>query len=256
MIDSVYLDKSRAIYEDWSSNVKWVMIGVGFDSTETYLPGQRLAPLYIREVLRHKETRRLFNDLGDVIVVHGDVDEMIKRTENIVDAVLKHGFKPAVLGGEHTISYGVVKRLMNYYKELQVIVLDAHYDAYNYYDTLSLNHATVMRRLAEEGVRVVVKGVRRFADEEKEFAQKYFKKDIDPTLPTYLSIDLDFFDPSIAPGVSDKENDGYFFKDFLKILDEINVLVGTDIVELNPFLDSNNVTAALAADVLLKVVEK
>ena len=256
MIDSHYLDKSKGIYEDWNEKVKWVLLGVGFDSTETYLPGQRLAPASIREILRHKESKRLFNDVGDVIVVHGDLNETLKRVEDVVNRIIKKGYKPLLIGGEHSITYGSVKALMNTYKKLQVVVLDAHYDAYDRYDTLSLNHATVLRRIKEEGLRVVVKGARRFSNEEEEFASHHFKKDIDSTLPTYLSVDLDFFDPSIAPGVSDKESNGYYFKDFLRILKNIKNLVGVDVVELNPCLDTNKVTASLASDIILKVVEK
>ncbi|NPA38284.1 MAG: hypothetical protein GXN99_00635 [Candidatus Nanohaloarchaeota archaeon] len=259
MFDYYYLDRSNVLYEDWNEELKWAVVGAGMDTTETYLPGQRLGPNSIRNAIRRKDSTRLLNDLGNIMVVHGDVVESLNRIQTVISSFL--GTYPSskiiTLGGEHTITYAVVKSLLSIHDELQLISLDAHYDAYDKYETLNYSHATVMRRINElKRVRVIVKGVRRYAVEEESYAIKHFSTHIDKTIPTYLSIDLDYFDPSIAPGVSDKESNGYYFKDFKDIVKNIKNLVGFDVVELNPFLDVSETTANLAADIILELVNK
>ncbi len=263
-MDHIWLDKSNVLYEDFVDDFDWVLIGVPFDSTETNIPGQRLAPNVIRNIFKSKDTERKINDIGNVIPAHGNPTEMISRIYEISRMVLKNNKKIIALGGEHTITYGIMKAYNEKYKNLQMIYFDAHYDAKNYEHT-KFTHCTFIRALKEDlNINILPIGVRRYDKEEEMFAKKYLLKSLESLKPrpTYISIDLDYFDISLAQGCADKESNGYYFRDFIKEINEIMLkvkprsIVGMDIVELNPLIDSNRVTATLACDILIYMIEK
>ena len=253
---------NEGVYED----AKFFLFGVGFDSTETNLPGQRLGPRYIREALMHKDITyppEMLNDLGDVLTIPGNVNRTLN---NIIDAmreIEEHGLFsfPIMLGGEHTLTFAPAKYLKEKYKDLQLINLDAHYDFKSHYLDEKFNHSTVMRRIHELGINISMLGVRRWDEDEKEYSKNLISlNDLDPSIPTYLSIDLDYFDPAYAPGVGDKESGGYSFSDYLNLLSYIKEkrfnLVGMDVMELNPMIDREGITSVLAADIIIKFIEQ
>ncbi len=259
-MDHVYLDRSNALYEDLSDK-EFVIIGIPFDSTETSLPGQRLAPNKIREILKFKDTERLWDDVGNVVVVPGNARKTLERVEEVLEEIDFN--KLVVLGGEHTITYAPVKYFKSKHKELQVVVFDAHYDLKDNYEGELFNHSTIMRRIKELGVELFYKGVRRYDDEEENYASKHVEDA--PKLkriPTYITIDLDYFDLPLAMGCADKESNGFTYKDFIDEIDAIlnrvgkDNIVGFDIVELNPLLDVSGVTTSLAADILIEISRK
>ncbi len=259
-MNHVFLDRSCVLYEDFFEK-DFLIIGVPFDSTETSLPGQRLAPNKIRETIKSKDTERLWDDAGNVVVVPGNAKKTLKRAESVLEKIDFN--KLVVLGGEHTITYAPVKYFKSKHDELQVIVFDAHYDLKDDYEGELFNHSTIMRRIKELGVELFYLGVRRYDEEEEKYASKCVK-DISylKRAPTYITIDLDYFDVSLAMGCADKESNGFTYKDFineidmiLDIVDKKNV-VGFDIVELNPLLDVSGVTTSLAADILIEISKK
>ncbi len=258
-------------------SAKIALLGVPFDGTETNIPGQRFGPKEIRAQI--KALKGVY-DAGDIDVVFGNAKATLARTEDTMHEILKRNPKimPILLGGEHTISYAAVKALKEKYKDLQVISLDAHYDLYPDYIGEKWSHATVMRRIFELGrdsksleqakrsekifelgIDLKIIGVReKSTDAEKFVLRNKISTAIDsinPALPTYLSIDLDFFDPKIAPGVGDSLKEGYSFDDFKKILARCRNIVGADIVEFNPVVEKNK-TGELAGKCLMDIINR
>ncbi|MCK5373476.1 MAG: arginase family protein, partial [Candidatus Aenigmarchaeota archaeon] len=137
------------------------------------------------------------------------------------------------------------------------ISLDAHYDLKDEVQEEKISHATVMRRIHELKIPVTVIGARTGSNEELNLSKKISTsiKDIDTKKPIYLSVDIDFFDPSAAPGVGDPEAGGFFYENFRSILKDISKgrIVGFDIMETNPMIE-RNITPALAARCLLDIL--
>ncbi|MBW6462299.1 MAG: agmatinase [DPANN group archaeon] len=248
---------------DTPTNTKFCIIGLPFDSTETNTPGQRFGPTSIRDkflALESKDITTKIFDAGDIIPVHGNAENTLhKLTETIVDIFSDNKkIMPILLGGEHTGTLGSVKALKNTYPDLQVISFDAHYDLKDTVEDEKLSHATVMRRIHELNIPVTVLGARTGSEEENTFSEKINTdiEKIDLDKPIYISLDIDFFDPSSAPGVGDPEIGGFFYENFKAILKQLSKgnIVGADIMEVNPMLE-NNITPNLAARCLLDILE-
>ncbi len=257
-MEHLYLDKSFTLYEDILGK-EWILLGVPFDSTETYLPGQRLAPNKIREIIFNKDTPRFFDDMGNVVPIHGNVQATLKRIEEVVKEV-KHK-KIFALGGEHTITYGVIKGILSNHRTLQFIYFDAHYDM-KLNPFIEVSHDSFARKLSKnKQIKIFPIGVRRYDEEEKEYAMKNIESFNNlKTHPTYISIDMDYFDIPYALGCADKESEGYTPKDFKDTFTDIiykvgkENIVGIDIVEVNPLIDSSLVTTTLAADLIIWIL--
>lgn len=241
-------------------SAKIALLGVPFDSTETNIPGQRFGPKEIRaQILGKKANPNKVYDAGDVDVVFGNAKATLKRTEDTVREMFlqNQNIVPILLGGEHTISYAAVKVHLERHKNLQVVSLDAHYDLYPDYIGEKWSHATVMRRIFELVVDLKIIGVR----EKNEGARKFALRNkigtdissINPTLPTYLSVDLDFFDPKLASGVGDPETNGFSFDDFKNIVALCKNIVGADIVEFNPMVEKKK-TGELTIKCLMEII--
>ena len=201
------------------SSADVVFLGVPFDGTSTGRVGSREAPNEIRKMSYNLETFSKYNkrnlsnlkmlDYGNLIVVPGDTDKTLDRIEKTVKEI-KEKF-PVVIGGEHIITLPVVKALLRQHPNLTVLQFDAHMDLKDEYIENKYSHVTVMRRISEiiGNSRIIQVGTRSFDNEEKEYAKKHtvlktaenlLKYDIKG--PVYITVDMDVFDPAIAPGVS------------------------------------------------------
>ncbi len=265
--------------EDTSS--KYIVIGVPLDQSTTYKPGTRFAPEHIRVSACNLEFYSLmygvslddlgFNDLGDVVVAPGDLDKTFENISLVTKGVDNEYGDHILffLGGEHTITYPIIRSLKD--KVEALIVFDAHLDMRDEYMGSRFNHATVMRRIYEElEIPVMYVGVRAFSKEEKQYVdgisdiQVYSVVDVEREDlridydRVYVSIDMDVLDPSYAPGVSNPEPLGLSSYRLLKLLhrimDSCDRVVGLDIVEVNPLVDVNDVTSLLASKILLEIV--
>lgn len=176
------------------------------------------------------------------------------------------------LGGEHTITLGLVKAFKEKYKNLSVLQLDAHADLRDSYQDSKYSHACVMRRIYQFCSYVGV-GIRSISLEESRFAQKNKirlfmaegmkdnKSWMDQVIgllseEVYLTLDLDFFDPSIMPAVGTPEPGGFLWDETLKFLKKLSLkkkIVGFDMVELCP-LPGNVVSDFLAAKLIYKIM--
>ncbi len=247
-----------------------VIIGAPYDATSTHRPGARLAPPAIRWASNSIETyspvqqRDLealaFTDAGDLELFGCTLEAMIARVRDAVGARIDT--LPVLLGGEHTIAVGAVDALAERYPDLGVVVLDAHLDLRDEYDGRRWSHATTIRRIADRVgmTRVGVLGARSGTREEWAAAPSLafcshtaaFTTAAWAALaerPLYLSVDIDAFDPGVAPGTGNPEPLGLRVDEFvglLSVLRETRV-VGCDLVEVSPPNDPAGQTAMLAA---------
>ncbi len=264
-------------------------VGVPFDSTVTYKPGSRLGPDHIRIASRNIELYSMRNEIdveeygvydeGDIITVIGDVEKTLDRIEKVVRELVSEKRLYVFVGGEHTITYGVVKGILR--KKLGVVVFDAHLDLRNDYLGLKYSHATVMKRVSEilGAGSVFYIGTRAVSREElnevlklnheyvsihtirklgvREVIKRFLKwsENFD-TL--HISLDVDVLDPSVAPGVSTPEPEGLSSWEFLELLNEVvsERVVSVDIVEYNPINDPSEITAMLISKAIIEIVAK
>jgi agmatinase len=250
-----------------------VFLGAPFDGTSTGRVGSREAPNRIRAMSYNLETSSglLGSDLrdlkmldyGNVIVSPGNTDESLRRIRETVKDVSDKF--PVIVGGEHIITLPAVQSMLRLHPKLNVLQFDAHLDMKDEYLGNKLSHVTVMRRLLEilgKG-RIIQVGARSFSPEEHEFAKKNnVLKPIENLAdyklkgPVYITIDMDVFDPSFAPGVSTPVPGGLKPPEFFKLLKSMSKksdkmeVVGFDVVEACPPHDSGDMTSLLAAKVI------
>ncbi len=263
---------------------KYVILGAPLDVTSTYRSGARFAPLAIREASLNIETHSFrtnmdvedlkIHDLGDLHIA-GEVDETLKRLELVTKDLLDSKKVPAVIGGEHTITLGVIRSVG---ENVALVSFDAHLDLRNEYMGLTTSHATFMRRIKEQinPHKILEIGTRAVCKEELDYAKKsdtqFFTvqqirrdgveettKKIDTLLADceriYLTIDMDVLDPAFAPAVQNPEPDGLDMPMFLDLLGKVcdHRIVAFDLVEVAPNYDKG-ITAIQAAKTIFEVL--
>jgi len=251
------------------------LLGVPYDATSTFRAGSRHAPDTIRwssqsietysPILRASLDDVVLTDLGDVDLPDRSPEAMVATVARAVRAV-PTGAVPIVLGGEHTVTLGVLNAAAAAGPDLAVVQLDAHTDLRDSYEGLAVSHATVMRRVADlvGGDRIVQLGVRAGTAEEFAYASASLRHhsrgvDVPPPVwewlrnrPVYVTLDIDVLDPADAPGTGNPEPEGVGARDllvFVRRLSQLHV-VGFDLVEVSPPYDPSGRTAVLAAVIL------
>ena len=250
------------------------LFGVPYDGTTSFRPGTRFGPAAIREVSQGLESycpqldRDLddiaFVDLGAVDIPFGAPQPVVDSVLNATQAVLAQGLKPLMLGGEHSISSGAVAAVAAEHPDLVLLQLDAHADLRETWLGARHSHACAMRRCLDvlpsgDLLQLSIRSGTR--DEFQELRRsgrlianaQTLETALSPWRgrPLYLTVDLDWFDPSVLPGTGTPEPGGYDWKDFADVVDVLkrHRLVAADIVELAPQLDSSGVSSVLAAKV-------
>jgi len=263
---------------------RYVVLGVPYDHTSTYRSGSRFAPRAIRDASLNIETYSLrtgidiehvpIYDAGDLHIVDS-ASETLTRLEGVTRDLISANKVPVVMGGEHTISQGVVRSLPN---SVGVVSFDAHGDLRDEYGGGKISHATVLRRITERvGANgVLVLGIRAVCKEEVEFIHE---KEIQTMTPwqirelglakaaervraftknfqhTYLTIDSDALDPAFAPGVANPEFNGLTPDELMSLASAVadERMLGFDLVEVCPSFDSG-ATAVAAARIMFEVI--
>jgi len=250
------------------------VLGIPSDENSSFLRGAALAPARIREALHSNSTNRCsetgidlaveprFQDLGDLDL--GGAGAAAERIEATISELLDRGVYALSLGGDHAITYPIVRAYATKYQSLNLLHFDAHPDLYDVYQGNPYSHACPFARIMEAGLasRLVQVGIRTMNPEQRSQAERFgvevvemrdWRPDYRPDLegPTYLSFDLDALDPAFAPGVSHHEPGGLTVRDALRLIASVRApIVGADIVELNPQRDPLGVTAMVAAKLL------
>ncbi|MCR1025873.1 agmatinase [Cellulophaga baltica] len=254
---------------------KIIIQGIKFDEKSSYEKGPRLAPPIIREVLNcgsaNMYTENLITIENDAIEDKGDFEILdYFDIEKITKKHLKTGAKILSLGGDHSITFPIIKAHHEKYPKLDILHIDAHCDLYNDYEGDSYSHACPFARIMENGfaVKLVQVGIRTLNPHQAEQADKFKveihqMKDLDlnkiPKFknPLYISLDMDGFDPAYAPGVSHHEPGGLTSRQVINLIQSIDTeVIGADIVEYNPPKDFQKMTAFLAAKMMKEILGK
>ena len=264
------------------SNV--VIYGMPMDWTVSYRPGSRFGPKRIREASLGLEEyspyldRELqevsFFDAGDLPLPFGNPQRSIEMIEDYIDTLLGDNKFPLGIGGEHLVSWPVMKAMAKKYSNLAVIHMDAHTDLRTEYEGEPLSHATPIRKAAELiGPKNVYSfGIRSGMKEEFEWAKQNGMqiakfdvleplKKVLPSLsgrPVYVTIDIDVLDPAHAPGTGTVDGGGITTKELLASIHEIarsNVnVVGGDLVEVAPSYDHSEQTVNTASKLIREMM--
>jgi agmatinase len=254
------------------------LIGLPYDGGSSFRRGAAAAPRAIREALRSPASNswsEMGVDIGspDSLADAGDVD--LANTSDVrgaieagIRSVLRDGGRPIALGGDHSVTYPVLRALRLAHPALTVLHFDAHPDLYEEFDGDRFSHACPFARVMEERLadRLMQVGIRAMNGDQRAQANRYGVEVIDmrawvagtrPELrgPVYLSIDLDAFDPAFAPGVSHREPGGLSVREVLTVIQSLDgPIVGADVVEFNPSEDPIGVTGVVCAKVVKEVV--
>lgn len=256
------------------------IMGVGFDSTTSYKSGARYGPKAVREASYNFEQYNLrFDtsvttvsyDIGDVQVIPGNYQETGNMIYDTVNELLDKNLTPITIGGEHTVTYGILKSLHDYdpeaFSNMVVVHLDAHFDMRDEYLGEKYSHASVLRRVHELNPKEIIQiGIRSAEYEEHEYVKAhdnitYFSSHQlrqDPkglfdklkaiNSPVYITVDIDVLDPAYAPSVGTPAPCGLtpmMLEDIIYALSNKDVR-GLDVVEVasNEIGDVTSVNAA------------
>jgi arginase len=258
-----------------SEEFEIALLGIPYDAKSSYLRGAAQGPAAIRaastglaineftEKAVNLELDTVMVDLGDVDV-SGEYSQVSARVESAVGRILAKQAVPIILGGDHSVTYPVVRALARRYRALDILHFDSHPDLYDELYGDPHSHACSFARIMEDGLaRTLVQvGIRAASAPQRANALKYGvrmmeMKDIVgiPALefanPLYISFDLDALDPAYAPGVSHHEAGGLSTRQALDIIHRLKArIIGLDVVELNPTRDPLGITAAAAVKVI------
>ena len=257
--------------------VRVVMLGAPTDVNSSYRRGPAQGPAMIREVLASDVGNSStesgaefgseidFSDGGDIPIAENAEDEI--RIIAKITEVARTGAVPITIGGDHSITYPIVRALAAIHGPLHILHIDAHPDLYEDFEGNQFSHASPFARIMENALatRLVQVGVRTLNKHQREQANRFgveiipmqnFTPHWVPVLegPLYISIDLDGLDPSYAPGVSHHEPGGLSTREVINVLQrQTGRLIGADVVELNPEYDVSGITAALAAKLVKEI---
>ena len=260
------------------------IFGVNYDGTCSFKPGARFGPEAIRQVSSCLETYCpnlnkdlediLYVDFGSILIDKNDSKSVIESVKSATNFLINKRLSPIMLGGEHSITTGAIEALVKKYPDLILVQLDAHADLRESYIGNKHSHACTMKRCLEvlPEKKILQVGIRSGTKEEFQImhdnnqlvnfypggnAQKLRQALIPYSkCPIYLTIDLDWFDPSLLAGTGTPEPGGFFWNDFEEILKTLKDfrIVASDIVELSPEIDKSGVSSIVAAKVLRSLI--
>jgi arginase len=209
----------------------------------------------------------LFVDAGDIASIpHQDLYAAI---DHAINRLLDHHLRPICLGGDHAVTFPIVKAISAHYTRLSILHFDAHPDLYDLFEGNPRSHASPFARIMEAGLveRLVQIGIRTITGHQRQQAEKFgveiiemkdWRDDLafDFDTPIYLSFDMDCLDPAFAPGISHWEPGGFSTRQVLRVIQSLHALVvGADIVEFNPRVEAL-ITAMTAAKVFKELAAK
>lgn len=257
--------------------IKLSLLGVPNDDNSSYLQGPAEAPDPIRHEL-HNDAYSMWSETGidlgvpGLIVDHGNIQFHSDRDpweliEQSVGKALEPGHPLICLGGDHAITYPILRAVRRCHASLTILHIDAHADIYHAYQNNPRSHASPFARIMEEQLtdRLIQVGLRTICDEHREQFKRFGVEVVEAgrwsecaqlkfTTPVYISLDIDGIDPSCAPGVSHREPGGPSTRQVIDLIQSIDrPIVAADIVEYNPRCDISNQTALVAAKLLKEI---
>jgi len=264
----MHIDSYFSLSNSDLRSADFVIFGIPYDRTQSFRSGSRFAPNEIRIASWNLESYSTFFDVdleclkvcdAGNVNVDGRFEDVIGNVESFLKDISKRQII-VVLGGEHTISYAVVKALKD---DFCYLVFDAHLDLRDSFDNEVYNHACTCRRISELGFDIIFIGARSYTKEELEFARsRGFKiyrdvkfDELEDVLSVYdgiyLSIDFDVFDPAYAPAVSTPEPFGLNPIVMIEFFDRFSKdVVAMDVVEI--VQDPSYVTPMLSSKLIFE----
>jgi len=282
---------------DWSAiDADFAVLGAPFDFGTQFRAGARFGPRGIREAstlfsfghagaydhednltyLAADEVRIV--DIGDADIVHTDTVKSHTNIETGVRAILAAGATPIVLGGDHSVNIPCINAFSDE-KPFHLVQIDAHLDFVDERHGVKCGHGNPMRRAAEKsyvtglsqiGIRNVSSTAKDGYDDARRMGSdiqsvRQFRamgvagmlNRIPADQRYYVTIDIDGFDPSIAPGTGTPSHGGFLYYEILELLDGLTKrgnVIGVDLVEVAPDYDQSGSTTTLAAQVLLNFI--
>jgi agmatinase len=286
----------RPYIADWSTlDADVAVLGAPFDGGTQFRPGARFGPRAVREAStlfsfghagaydHEDDTTYLpatvrIADMGDADIVHTDTEKSHANIETGVRAALAAGALPVVIGGDHSINIPVI-RAFDDQGPFHIVQIDAHLDFVDERHGVRHGHGNPMRRAAEKDyvtglTQLGIRNVSSTAKEGYEDARKMGSSIMSvrqlraagndvalATIPSgarvYLTIDIDAFCPSIAPGTGTPSHGGFLYYEVLELVQAIvkqHKIIGIDLVEVAPDYDHSGSTAILAAQLLLNTL--
>lgn len=262
------------------ASARAVIFGAPFDSTTSYRPGARFGSAAIRHESYGIETYSPYQDRdledisvfdsGDIELPMGSAELALAAISERTAQIIADGKLPVMLGGEHLVTLGAVRECAKRWPDMHIIHLDSHCDLRQDYLGVRLSHACVLRRCHDilgDG-RIHQYGIRSGDRQEWLFARAGHTElhpfDLAPLLsdpvtdaPVYLTVDLDVLDPSTFPGTGTPEAEGVTFRELREALTTVirnHNIIGVDMVELAPTLDTSGLSTAVACKLLREVL--
>jgi guanidinobutyrase len=274
-----------------ASRLDLAFVGVPFDTSAGYRVGARLAPRTIRycssQVRIHHPTHDItlhtklrMGDWGDVRTTPFEIEKTFEWIAHEFAAIHATGCKTIAVGGDHGITYPILRGVTAHRGPLGIVHIDAHPDTFDTQFGHRLTHATMFRRAHEDGlivpertVQIGLRGSLFYPDDLKWSAEHYrmipahevHRRPIEEVVgevraivgggPVYLTFDIDGMDPAYAPGTGVPEIGGLTSWQVMEIIRGLVGLdlVGADLVEVSPPCDTNDLTSITAAHLLFEM---
>lgn len=256
-----------------------ILVGIPFDGQSSYLRGAGDAPPKIREALVCDASNRwtelgvdlgvtgIYEDAGDLALSQ---ETAFATIEKEVGRLLDQENRPLCLGGDHSITYPILKAFGQRFSNLTIVHFDAHPDLYDEFEGSRSSHACPFARIMENKLakRLVQIGIRAATGHQREQAKRFSVDVIEmsrlpayealkSTGPVYISFDIDVLDPAFVPGVSHREPGGMSVREAIAHLHSIEGrILGADLVEYNPVQDVSGMTATVAAKIAKEILGK
>lgn len=286
----------RPYISDWSAiEADAAILGAPYDAGTQWRAGARFGPRGVREASTlfsfghagaydHEDDVTYLPghvrivDIGDADIVHTDTQASHANIESSVRAILRAGALPVVIGGDHSVNIPCINAFEGA-GDIHILQIDAHLDFVDERHGVRYGHGNPMRRAAEKpyvtgltqlGIRNVSSTARdgyedaraRGCDilsvrQVRDLGAKATAARVPKGARVYLTIDIDGFCPSIAPGTGTPSHGGFLYYEVLEILQQVareHEIVGLDLVEVAPDYDPTGSTSILAAQLLLNTL--
>jgi agmatinase len=256
------------------------LIGLPYDASSSYLRGAADAPPVIRDALWSPSANSwtelgvdigaegVITDAGDLELARCSPADARRAIEHAIARLLAIGARPVALGGDHSVTYPILRAVRPHAPRLTIVHFDAHPDLYDAFEGDPYSHACPFARVMQEGLadRLVQVGIRAMNGHQRAQAQRFGVEVVEmrhltdafrvvSDTPLYVSIDVDALDPAFAPGVSHREPGGLTVRQLLSLVQSLGApVVAADLVELNPRNDPSGVSAMAAAKILRELL--
>jgi agmatinase len=270
---------------DWlkeKGQSRLALLGIPSDENSSFLKGAALAPPLIRQAF-FSDSSNSWSELGINLAAGGAIfdagdlpfqtsDSHFEKIESAIASLVENNLLPVSLGGDHAITYPILKAFRKKYPRLSILHFDAHPDLYDELLGNRFSHACPFARIMEDKLadRLVQIGIRTMNAHQRMQADRFGVEvhemknwqggalHLQFDTPLYISIDLDALDPAFAPGVSHHEPGGLSTRDVINLIHTMQapMIVGADIVEFNPTRDIFGMSAMVCAKLLKEVAAK